>query len=79
MNEDGWGQPPDATLVEKDKGRGGRERSREKGGRGQVRCYWAKFGRGGDEGNVEPSSSKLYVLGVDECDEHAFFGEVDSV
>ena len=52
---------------------------REKGGRGQVRCYWAKFGRRGNEGNVEPSSSKLYVLGVDECDEHAFFGEVDSV
>ena len=52
---------------------------REKGGRGQLRCYWAKFGRRGNEGNVEPSSSKLYVLGVDECDEHAFFGEVDSV
>ena len=44
-----------------------------------VGCNRAKLGGGGTEGDVKPSSSKLYVFGVDECDQDAFFGKIDTI
>ena len=53
--------------------------NRNEGRRGQERCYRAEWGGGRKERDVESPSAKLYVLGVNEGNQDAFPGEIDTV
>ena len=77
INENGFGQPPDLGFLMENKGRSSLE-ARQEGGGGQERCYRAQWGGGREERNVQSSSPKLNVLGVPECDQDAFFGDIDA-
>ena len=66
------------SLVEINKGRNGSLGGEARSG-SSVGCNRAKLGGGGKEGDMESSSSKLYVFGMYECDQDAFFGKVDTI